>query len=79
MATEQVIEIGNLIVDLLRALLWPLLLLFVILYFGKPLQRFVNDLGEFTFRAPGLEATAKRQQIEAATLLGGSRRSAESS
>ena len=51
-------------------LLWPLILLFVLLYFGKPLQQFANNMREFTFKAPEVEATAKRQQIEVATLLG---------
>jgi CheY-like chemotaxis protein len=70
MAVEQVIGIANVIIDLLRVLLWPLLLLFVLLPFVKPLQQFANNMGEFTFKAPGVEATAKRQQIEVATLLG---------
>src|SRR5215207_3488799 len=70
MIAQQVIEVGNLIIDFLRVLLWPLVLLFVLFYFGKPLKQFANNLGEFTFKAAGVEATAKRQQIEAATLLG---------
>ena len=64
------IQTGTLIVELLQTLLWPLVLLFVILYFGKPLKGFVSNLGEFTFKAAGVEATVKRQQIEAATHLG---------
>src|SRR5215204_2251914 len=70
MIAQQVIEVRNLIIDFLRVLLWPLVLLFVLFYFGKPLKQFANNLGEFTFKAAGVEATAKRQQIEAATLLG---------
>jgi CheY-like chemotaxis protein len=58
------------LIDLLGVLLWPLILVFVLLYFGKPLKQFANNMGEFTFKAAGVEATAKRQQIEAATLLG---------
>ena len=47
-----------------------MVLLFILLYFGEPLKQFASSLGEFTFKAAGVEATAKRQQIEAATLLG---------
>jgi CheY-like chemotaxis protein len=57
-------------IDFLGVLLWPLILMFVLLYFGKPLKQFANNMSEFTFKAAGVEATAKRQQIEAATLLG---------
>jgi CheY-like chemotaxis protein len=70
MASEQALRVGNLIIELLGVLLWPLLLVFVLLYFGRPLKQFVTDLGEFTVSAAGVQATAKRQQIEAATHLG---------
>ncbi len=51
---------------------WPLVVLFIIVYFRLPLKRFLADLGEFSFKAgaSGLEATAKKHQIEAAALLG---------
>lgn len=67
---EQAIEVGNLRTDLLSVLIWPLIFLFVLFYFREPLKGFVDNLQEFTFNAFGVQATAKRQQIEAATLLG---------
>jgi CheY-like chemotaxis protein len=72
MDTEQFTKFIEAIASLMQALGWPLLVLFVILYFGAPLKKFLSDIGEFTFKAgaSGLEATAKRQQIEVAAFLG---------
>jgi hypothetical protein len=69
--TEQATKLIEVIVALVQALSWPLIVLFILIYFGNPLKKFLSDIGEFTFKAgaSGLEATAKRQQIEAAALL----------
>jgi CheY-like chemotaxis protein len=71
MNTDQFTKLIEAIASLVQALGWPLLVLFLILYFGAPLKKFLGDVGEFTFKAgaSGLEATAKRQ-IEAAAFLG---------
>jgi hypothetical protein len=37
---------------------------------GDSLKKFLANISEFTFKAGGVEASAKRQQIEAAALLG---------
>ncbi|RPJ55053.1 MAG: response regulator [Dehalococcoidia bacterium] len=72
MNTEQFTKLIEAIVALIQALGWPLLVLFLAIYFGAPLKKFLSNIGEFTLKAgtSGLEATAKRQQIEAAALLG---------
>lgn len=72
MTDEQFVKLIEAFSTLIGALGWPLLVLFILLYFGTPLKKFLSDVGEFTFKAgtSGLEATAKRQQIEAAALLG---------
>ena len=62
-------------IELLKILFsWPVVILIVFLLVlyksGDSLKKFVENLGEFTFKAGGLEATAKRQQLEAAALLG---------
>ncbi len=51
---------------------WPLVVLFLLVYFNGPLKKFVENLGEFSLKAgaSGLEATAKRREIEAAAALG---------
>lgn len=60
------------IVPLIQSLIWPLLILFILIYLGAPLKKFMGSIGEFTFKAgaSGFEATAKKQQIEAAIALG---------
>jgi CheY-like chemotaxis protein len=70
--TEQITKLIEVIAILVQALSWPLIVLFILIYFGAPLKKFLSDIGEFTFKAgtSGLEATAKRQQIEVAALLG---------
>jgi CheY-like chemotaxis protein len=62
-------------IEILKILFsWPVIILVVFLLLlyksGDSLKKFLENLGEFTFKAGGLEATAKRQQIEAAALLG---------
>jgi CheY-like chemotaxis protein len=58
------------IAALVGAVAWPAVLLFVLIRFRTGLSEFVQNLGEFSFKAPGLEATARRQQIEAAVAVG---------
>jgi CheY-like chemotaxis protein len=72
MDADQTTKLLGVIVSLIQALSWPLIVLFILLYLGEPLKKFLKDIGEFTFKAgaSGIEATAKRQQIEAAALLG---------
>lgn len=72
MSIENWTKFIQAIVPLIQALIWPLLILFILIYLGTPLKKFMESIGEFTFKAgtSGLEATAKRQQIEAAAALG---------
>jgi CheY-like chemotaxis protein len=53
---------------------WPVVILFIFFLMlyksGDSLKTFLQNLGEFTFKAGGAEVSAKRQQIEAAALLG---------
>jgi CheY-like chemotaxis protein len=62
-------------IELLRIFLsWPVVILvifsFVLYKSGDSLKKFLANVSEFTFKAGGVEASAKRQQIEAAALLG---------
>jgi CheY-like chemotaxis protein len=72
MDIEKLTKLTEALASLVQALGWPLLVLLALIYFGAPLKKFLRDVSEFTFRAgaSGLEATAKRQQIEAAAMLG---------
>lgn len=54
----------------LRVVVWPFVVLFLVVRFRASLVDFLSSLGELTFKAAGIEATAKRQQVEAAAALG---------
>ena len=66
MSTDQLIKLIEVIIALIQALSWPLLVLVILMYFGNPLKKFLENASEFTFKGPGWEATVKKQQIEAA-------------
>jgi CheY-like chemotaxis protein len=67
---EQVVALLKAIAELLGVLVWPAVALFVLVRFGPGLREFFDSLGELTFKAAGVEATAKRRQAEAAAALG---------
>ena len=56
--------------DLLGVILWPAIVLYVLVRFRVPLNDFFSNLGEASFKAPGIEATVRRKQVEAAAALG---------
>ncbi|HWR26464.1 MAG TPA: response regulator [candidate division Zixibacteria bacterium] len=72
MAIEDWIKMAEVFVSLIQAIIWPVVLLVIILYFKTSLKSFISNIGEFNLKAgsSGIEATAKRQQIEAAAMLG---------
>ena len=67
-----VIKVIEAITPCFQALIWPFVLVFILIFLRAPLKKFLGNISEFTLKAgtSGLEATAKRQQIEAATYLG---------
>lgn len=68
---NQFVKLLELIISILQTLIWPATVLLILFYLRKPLIKFLNDLGELTFKAGPIETTAKRQQvIEAAASLG---------
>ncbi len=57
--------------SLIGAISWPLVIVFVLLYFGQPLRAFLQNLREFKFGAGGVEVSLlTKQQAEAAAYLG---------
>jgi len=71
MTADQIIRLVAAVAGLLGVLVWPALVLFLAIRFRTALSDFFSNLGEFTFKAPGMEATARRQQVvEAAAALG---------
>ena len=66
---EPVTQLIVAVASLVGALAWPTLLLFVVVKFRNPLNDFFTNLSEFSVKAPGLEASARRQQIQAAVAM----------
>jgi CheY-like chemotaxis protein len=70
MTPEQLVALLKVVAELLGVLVWPAVAVFVLVRFGPGLREFFGSLGELTFKAAGIEATAKRRQVEAAVALG---------
>ena len=65
-------ELVRTVVSLAQVLCWPAVVLAILLYFGAPLKRLLRDARELSLKADtsGIGVTLKRQQMEAAALLG---------
>ena len=70
MTPEQATALLKAITELVGVLVWPAVVVLVLVRFGTPLREFFDSLGEFTLKAAGVEATAKRKQAEVAAALG---------
>jgi CheY-like chemotaxis protein len=66
---DDVVKLIEAATKLLGAVIWPLVALFVLVRFGPALREFAATVGEFTLKGGGFEASAKRQQAEAAAAL----------
>ncbi len=66
------IKVIEAITPCFQALLWPLALVFILIYLRTPLTKFLGNISEFTFKAgtSGLEATAKQQETKVAAEVG---------
>lgn len=69
MTADHVTRLITAIAQLLGVLLWPAVVVFILLRFGRPIAGFIRGLGEFSVKTPGIEATAKLRE-EAAAALG---------
>jgi CheY-like chemotaxis protein len=66
--SQQWLQLASTIVTLVTALIWPAALVACVLIFRRPLVAFLENLGEFSLKAGGVEASAKRGQIAAAAV-----------
>ena len=69
MTIDEFVKLLEAIAKLLGVLVWSSLLLLVLIRFGPSLTEFFANLGEFTVKGGGLEASAKRRQAEATAAL----------
>jgi CheY-like chemotaxis protein len=69
-SSDQLIRLISAVGGLLAVLVWPAVVLFFLVRFRHALTDFFGNLGELSLKAPGMEATAKRRQVEFAAALG---------
>lgn len=68
MTIDNAVKLLDAITKLLGVLLWPAVVLFVLIRFGSALREFIASMGEFSLKAAGFEASAKRKAEAAAAL-----------
>jgi CheY-like chemotaxis protein len=69
MTVDEVVKLLDSTTKLVGALAWPLLVGVVVVRFTPALRQFFENLGEFSLKGAGFEASAKRRQAEAAAAL----------
>ena len=69
MTFEEFMSLAKLIKEYISALIWPGLIFWIVFRFSKELAKFFDGMSELSFKAGGVEATAKTKQIEAAVAL----------
>jgi CheY-like chemotaxis protein len=69
MTIDAVVQLIDSTTKLLTALVWPTLVGVVALRFEPALKLFFENVGEFSLKGAGFEASAKRRQAEAAAAL----------
>jgi CheY-like chemotaxis protein len=66
---DETVKLFDSATKLVGALAWPLVVGAVVLRFSPALKQFFENLGEFSLKGAGFEASAKRRQAEAAAAL----------
>jgi CheY-like chemotaxis protein len=69
MNPDTLIKVLEATTGLLKAVIWPALALFVLIRFGSAFREFIANMGEFSVKGAGFEASGKRKQAEAAAAL----------
>src|SRR2546423_5683341 len=70
MTIERLVALLKAVTELMAVLVWPGIVLFILMRYGTGIRDFFADLGEFTLKGAGVEASMKRRQAEAAAALG---------
>lgn len=69
MSVDDIVKLINAVTQLLSVLVWPGLLTFILIRFGRDLRQFFASLGELTLKGAGFEASLKRKQAQATAAL----------
>jgi CheY-like chemotaxis protein len=68
-SVDDIVKLLDAIAKLLNVLVWPAVLLFILIRFGRDLRDFIASLGELSVKGAGFEASLKRKQAEVAAAL----------
>ena len=81
MSIDNFVRVVEAITKLVGVLIWPAMLVFIVIRFGPALTDFFLNLGEFSLKAAGIEATAKvkAEAVAALTAAAASRPEAAAS
>jgi CheY-like chemotaxis protein len=66
---EDIVKLIDAITKLLNVLIWPGVVVFTLIRFGRDLRDFFSSLGELSLKGAGFEASLKRKQAEVAAAL----------
>lgn len=69
MSVDDIVKLLDAIAKLLNVLIWPAVILFILIRFGRDLREFFSSLGELSLKGAGFEASLKRKQAEVAAAL----------
>jgi CheY-like chemotaxis protein len=68
-SVDDIVKLLDAIAKLLNVLIWPAVLLFILIRFGRDLREFFSSLGELSLKGAGFEASLKRKQAEVTAAL----------
>ena len=69
MSVDDIVKLFDAITKLLNVLIWPGVILFILIRFGRDLRDFFSSLGELSLKGAGFEASLKRKQAEVVAAL----------
>lgn len=69
MSIDNFVKLLEALTKLVGVFIWPAILVFVVIRFGASLSDFFSNLGQFSLKAAGIEATASRVKTEATASL----------
>jgi len=68
-SVDDIVKLFDAITKLLNVLIWPAIILFILIRFGRELRDFFSSLGELSLKGAGFEASLKRKQAEVVAAL----------
>ncbi len=69
MSVDDIVKLFDAITKLLNVIIWPAIILFILIRFGRELRDFFSSLGELSLKGAGFEASLKRKQAEVVAAL----------